>query len=281
MDLVSNSPNTPLAIYGIDFSGALDAGQRIWISLAMLKGGVLEIRDCFPGLALPDSGRRLQDCLTALVTFIASHRNSAFGLDFPFGLPRAIPDRLGLENWTEFILAFPKKFRDPHQFRSDCQGFFGNREAKRTTDIESHTPFAPYNLRLFKQTYFGIAGVLYPLLQQGRACVIPMQAIMDDRPLLLETCPRSTLLKEKIVARKYKGKTQEHAANRRYVLKSLTDKEVAIPDKKLRRLILNDPDGDALDSVIAAYAVGKSLLNPTFPFPPGWKKDYGLEGLCL
>ena len=278
MHLFQECSKVPTAIYGIDFSGALYAGRKIWISLAVIKGGVLEIRDCFRGLSLPDSGSRLHDCLAALVTFIASHRNSIFGLDFPFGIPRAIIEKFNYENWLGFIAGFPREFHSPHDFQRNCKEVTGQREAKRTTDLESRTPFSPYNLRLFKQTYFGITGLLYPLLREGSACVIPMQPIVDDKPLLLEICPRSTLVKEQIAAKKYKGKTPAHGKNRRYILDSLQDKNVVISNKKLRRLILKDAGGDALDSVIAAYTVAKSLLNPTFPFPPGWKPEYALEG---
>ncbi|MGB8991211.1 MAG: hypothetical protein WCD80_04065 [Desulfobaccales bacterium] len=278
MQLFQECSKVPTAIYGIDFSGALYAGRKIWISLAVIKGGVLEIRDCFRGLSLPNSGSRLHDCLAALVTFIASHRNSIFGLDFPFGIPWAIIEKFNYENWLGFIAGFPKEFNSPHDFQRNCKEVTGQREAKRTTDLESRTPFSPYNLRLFKQTYFGITGILYPLLREGRACVIPMQPIIDDKPLILEICPRSTLVKEQIAAKKYKGKTPAHVKNRRYILDSLKDKQVVIPNHKLRRLILKDAGGDALDSVIAAYAVAKSLLNPTFPFPPGWKQEYALEG---
>ena len=49
-------------------------------------------------------------------------------------------------------------------------------------------------------------------------------------------------------------------------------------DNTLRRSIIDDPGGDALDSVLAAYTVWKALRNPTFPFPKGWKKAYALEG---
>lgn len=278
MYIDSDRPNTPMAIYGIDFSGALDAGRKIWISLAMIKGGVLEIRDCFQGFSLPSSGRRLHDCLSALVTFIASHRNSLFGLDFPFGIPQAIFEKFGFENWARFIAVFPKQFSSPHEFQSKCKEVFGKREAKRTTDRESHTPFSPYNLRLFRQTYFGIKGVLNPLLKNGRACVIPMQEIINDTPIILEICPRSTLIRENIAGKKYKGKTQEHRRNRRHILNSLKDKNVIIPNDDLSRLIIDDPGGDAIDSVLAAYTVWKALLNPTFPFPKGWKKEYALEG---
>ncbi len=277
MNFFYDQPWNPAAIYGIDFSGALNAGRKIWISLAGIKGGVLEIKDCFRGLSLPNSGRSLPDCLSALVTFIASHKNSIFGLDFPFGLPRAIVENFGCETWTGFIYAFPGKFLSPQQFRRDCKEVLGKREAKRTTDRESATPFSPYNLRVFKQTYFGIKCVLFPLLENASARVIPMQEISGDKPLILEICPRSTLAREKIADKKYKGKSKEHRENRRHILKRLTEKQVLVP-KHLKRLILEDTEGDALDSVIAAYSVGQALLNPTFPFPPGWKRDYAIEG---
>jgi hypothetical protein len=267
----------PTAIYGIDFSGALSAGRKIWISLAVIKGDSLEIRDSFRGLSLPNSGKGLYDCLAALVTFIASHKNSIFGLDFPFGIPYKMSENFGCETWPGFIFSFPEKFSSPQEFQRNCKQVFGGREAKRTTDRESHTPFSPYNLRLYKQTYFGITGVLYPLLKNGRACVIPMQEIIDDKPLLLEICPKSTLVKEKIADKKYKGKLKEHWDNRRHILNRLTEKQVIIP-KYLKRSILADTEGDALDSVIAVYAVGKCLLNPTFPFPAGWKQEYAIEG---
>jgi hypothetical protein len=271
-------PNTPRAIYGIDFSGALDAGRKIWITLGMIKGGVLEIRNCRPGYSIPEGGKKLHDCLAALVKFIANHRNSIFGFDFPFGLPLAILENFGCETWIQFIFSFSHKFGDPHDFKRKCKELAGNREAKRITDYDSQTPFSPYNLRIFKQTYFGIKDVLNPLLQTGSACVIPMQQIIEDMPLLLEICPRSTLVKEEMAHKKYKGKTKEHLKNRRDILNRLKGRNVAIPRKGLQRVIIADAGGDALDSVIAAYTVGKSLLNPTFPFPQGWKKEYALEG---
>jgi len=277
MNLFKDLSWNPTAIYGIDFSGALYAGRKIWISLAVIKGGVLEIRDCFRGLSLPNSGKRLHDCLMALVTFIASHKNSIFGLDFPFGIPCKITENFGCETWTGFIFSFPEKFSSPQEFQRNCKQFFGRREAKRTTDRESHAPLSPYNLRLFKQTYFGITEVLYPLLKNASACVIPMQEIIADKPLILEICPKSTLVKEQIAHNKYKGKSKEHLGNRRHILRQLTENHVQIP-KNLSRLILEDTEGDALDSIIAAYTVGKSLLNPTFPFPAGWKREYAIEG---
>ena len=102
----NDRPHTPTAIYGIDFSGALDAGRKIWISLAMVKDDALEIRDCFQGFSLPNSGRRLHDCLAALVTFIASHRNSLFGIDFPFGIPHELLRKSVLTVGLNLLLVF-------------------------------------------------------------------------------------------------------------------------------------------------------------------------------
>jgi hypothetical protein len=278
MYIESDRPNTPLAIYGIDFSGAVDAGRKIWISLAIINGGVLEIRDCFQACSLPNSGKRLHECLPALVKFITNHRNSIFGFDFPFGIPRVILENLGCENWLQFIFSFPNGFDDPHDFKRKCTEMAGNREAKRMTDLDSHAPFSPYNLWIFKQSYYGIKETLNPLLQQGLACVIPMQTIIDNKPLILEICPRSTLIRENMAGKKYKGRTKEHRGNRRHILDRLKDKKVIIPNGGLDRLITSDPGGDAIDSVLAAYSVWKAIDNPTFPFPKGWKKEYALEG---
>jgi hypothetical protein len=277
LNLFKDQAWNPTAIYGIDFSGALYAGRKIWISLAVIKGDSLEIRDCFRGLSLPDSSKRLHDCLAALVQFITNHRNSIFGLDFPFSVPQALADHFGCDTWIGLVFSLAQKFSSPHEFRQQCKEVLGRREVKRTTDKESSTPFSPYNLRLFKQTYFGITGVLYPLVKNNHACVIPMQEISGDKPLILEICPKSTLIKEKIADKKYKGNSKAHLKNRRHILDRLKDKLVIIP-KPLSRTILEDAEGDALDSVIAAYTVSKSLLNPTFPFPPGWKQEYAVEG---
>ena len=43
-------------IYGIDFSGAKNAGIKIWIASAIISGNIIEIDDCcqvkhLPGLA--------------------------------------------------------------------------------------------------------------------------------------------------------------------------------------------------------------------------------------
>jgi hypothetical protein len=78
------------AIYGIDFSGAQDAGNKIWIARGMPKGNRLLIEECSSARALFKSGKDLLPCLAALVELIESSQDAVFGFDFPFGLPAAL-----------------------------------------------------------------------------------------------------------------------------------------------------------------------------------------------
>ena len=76
-------------IYGIDFSGAKDAGNKIWIAKGIIEENTLLIEDCFRARDLQDSGNELDICLPALKDFIKEHQDAAFGLDFPFLIANA------------------------------------------------------------------------------------------------------------------------------------------------------------------------------------------------
>ncbi|MDI6890439.1 MAG: hypothetical protein QMC83_05785 [Thermodesulfovibrionales bacterium] len=262
----------PSRIYGVDFSGAAKAGKKIWISSGIIEGGALKIDDCFSGTMLPDSGIGRDHCLIALINFIARKRDSAFGLDFPFGLPRC----LFYENsWEEFILSFPEKYPNQDIFRDICYKLAGNSEIKRVTDKENSTPFSPYNLRLYKQTYFGIRGVLHPLVRNHLVCVLPMQRIKSGKPWILEVCPASTLKRENLY---FPYKNKRHKKVREHILKEIEAKGVlSIQSSRIRSEIADDDEGNALDSIIAAFATFRALLSPFRLFV---KKDsiYALEG---
>lgn len=72
------------AIYGIDFSGAKDAGNKIWIAKGVPRDGKLLVSECLKARDLPNSGRQVEDCLPSLVDVIKSNRNSAFGISKEF-----------------------------------------------------------------------------------------------------------------------------------------------------------------------------------------------------
>jgi hypothetical protein len=120
-------------------------------------------------------GRKDQDkCLQLLCDLIATNTNSIFGLDFPFGLPQEVT---GGQRWKYFILQFPEKYTNAGTFREKCRKQTGGRELKRRSEHEMGAPLSPYNLRLYKQTYYGIRNILYPLITTGLACAPPMQSI--------------------------------------------------------------------------------------------------------
>ncbi len=96
-----------------------------------------------------------------------------FGFDFPFGLPAALVSE---SSWETFVLRFPDRYPDVTGFRQARREAAGGREWKRRTDLESKTPFSPYNLRLFRQTYYGIRDLLHPMIAAGLASVVTVQS---------------------------------------------------------------------------------------------------------
>ena len=80
----------PRRIFGIDFSGAQDAGKKIWITSGLSVGHGLVVEDCLRARDLPNSRKQLKACLPALLEMVRSNQNAVFGFDFPFGLARSL-----------------------------------------------------------------------------------------------------------------------------------------------------------------------------------------------
>jgi hypothetical protein len=269
-----DTPCLPQRVYGVDFSGAKKAGTKIWIASATIAGETLEIEDCCQAKDLPGSAVERDQCLDALRYFISAQKTCSLGLDFPFGLPKKV---VRANSWEEFVLSFGNHYLDPEQFREICWVAAGNCEERRDTDRISQTPFSPYNRRLYRQTYYGIRDVLAPLVRDQLACVLPMQRMSPNRPWLFEICPASTL-KRMGLYQPYKGHNKDKRAIRAHILEE-TEKTgaVIIKTSALRSKILNDPDGDAVDSVIAAFATFRAVHNLARSTTP-WNNTYALEG---
>lgn len=272
-------------IYGVDFSGAVDAGKKVWIAKGTIEEEILQIKDCRRAEGLPGSGRKRNQCLSALREFISKERNSAFGLDFPFGLPNEVVHKLfEAGNWLEFIPAFTKKYSHPEQFKKECLDATNGKEIKRVTDEKNATPFSPYNLRLYKQTYFGLHDILAPLVQNSSVCVLPIQSAEQGKPWILEICPASTLkmlymilYKEKVPS--YKGGTLYD--NRAKILdRLLNDNPISIPEE-IRSIVRNDNGGDALDSILAAFATFRAIENMRTNHSVEIDKIHLLEGFVF
>lgn len=247
-------------VFGIDFSGAEQAGNAIWIAGARIQDGYVHIESCAPASALCNSRSDRADCLAALVEFIARQRHAVIGCDFPFSLPAAM---IRESTWRAFVLGFADRFPDAAAFLADCRSHAEGREIKRACDRESKVPFAAYNLRIYRQTYHGIRDVLAPLLRASAAAVLPMEAPRRDRPWVIEICPASTLKREGLYP-SYKGRSQAARRARRRIIDGLVrHRLLAAPSPSLRRLAVENHGGDALDSMIAAAIAGRTCLAGT------------------
>jgi hypothetical protein len=254
----------PPRIIGIDFSGARDAGARVWIAEAVAdREGPLRVINCIKGEELPGSGRGREACLVALTAFLAEAGQAAIGLDFPFGLPLPL---VQADTWTQFVVDFPERFPSVQDFRETCIRETCGKEHKRATDREARTPFSPYNLRLFRQTYYGLRMLVHPLIQNNRARAIPMQPPARGKPILLEICPATTLKRDprgRDLYQPYKGRGDLRRRQRETILGHFEGNgRVAFETPAIRERLLADPGGDALDSVLAAIGTRKGITEP-------------------
>lgn len=249
-------PGMERIVYGIDFSGARDAGRRIWVACGIIEGAELFVTECFRAKDLSGSGEDRERSHRALRGFINKQKNSIFGMDFPFGLPKTLVKE---GSWEEWVLAFQDRYTSPEQFRGSCTSTSGGKELKRLTDVERKTPFSPYNLRLYRQTFFGIKDVLGPLIRDSAVSILPMQKPVSGKAWVIEVCPASTLKKERLSS-PYKGGGGKKRSAREKILRCMQNTGILkIQKSALRSTIIDDRGGDALDSVIAAFAAFRAL----------------------
>lgn len=264
-------------IFGVDFSGARNAERHIWLARGLPRDGGLHIDACAPIGAWCAGVRGPEQAAIALRELIERHGRAAFALDFPFGLPATVLEA-GV-GWRRFVAAFPGEHPDAKHFREHCRELAGDLEPRRETDRAAATPFCPYNLRLFRQTYHGIVHVLAPLVAAHRASVPPMLPLHAHRPWLLEICPASTL-KAMGIYRPYSGYKRSGPQSRRGRERILARIAAAGPITLARGLkgkILADAGGDALDSVIAAFTAFKLLQAPHLPTIPAASRKAALR----
>ena len=239
---------TTRPILGIDFSGAALAGTKIWIARAHFDHRKLVFDELQSAADLPDGAPERDVALGALVKYIQSFEAPICGFDFPFSLQA---DELDAANWRAWVAQTAENYDDAEAFRAAYQG------AKRATDVRAKTPFAPLNLRLYRQTYRGIAHVLAPLLR-ANAIALPFDEPRADATWLLEICPASLLKKHKLYF-SYKGKSDAQRLNRERILNECQTRFALEVAGEMRQIALNDSEGDALDAILSAVCVARAL----------------------
>ncbi len=238
-------------IFGVDFSGARDAGKAIWIAQGMRRRGTFEIATCRPLGAGGGASKSPVECCAELVALIATNPAAIFGFDFPFSLTRdLIPDA----RWEDWVLAFPHRFVTADAFRAECRRRTNGREPRRATDVAAKTPWGCFNLKLYRQTYYGIGHLLHALVRDRCAAVVPMQPPAAGLAWVVEVCPAS-FLKSAQLYWPYKGATLARRQARSDILRAMVERgwlRALAPD--IETIALENAGGDALDSIIAALA---------------------------
>jgi hypothetical protein len=224
---------------GVDWSGSAEAGKKVWA--AQIAFGRTAAR--LDRLWRPFVGFDAAGVAGHFAAWLAAESFDVAGLDFCFGLaaghsvpgmPRGGPVALG--GWLS-------RFADPAAFKAA----FG-RERKRETDRLRRSPFAPTNLRMFRQTYWGVralAGVGLPILPWSGP---NPRAVIEVLPAHVA----ATLC----AACRYKGRTPQAREERKRLLAALAGGCRLAVTEQDEEAILGDAEGDALDAVLAAVAAG-------------------------
>ena len=241
----------------------------------MDEGGALRIESCRPAMELDGGSRRRDEAIQAVARRIRQTAPAIVGLDFPFGLPDAL---IAEATWFDFATSFGRHYVSAAEFKRICFERAGGRELSRLTDQEARTPFSPYNLRLYRQTYYGIRDLLAPLVTSNDACVLPMQSPVPGKTLLVEICPASTLKSNLLNVRNYKKRSVEASESRRRIVRWLEGGPSVILTDAVRNRALMDSHGDAVDSLIAAYAAWRAL---NVQMPHVGSEGYQREGFVF
>ena len=252
------SGNTERKIHGVDFSGAQDAGEKIWISSGRIEDEELVIEECRS--AADEFGRKdRRGVLERLRSCIASSNESVFGLDFSFGIPIELVDT---DSWEEFVRVFSKytsaqtmqeEYSEQARRLPDKEGV----HLKRRTD-EKRKASSPYGFITRSQTYHGLRDVLAPLVHDDSISVLPMQSAEPDRPWALEIYPAVTLDSLNLHREGYKDNTVESRERRMTNVEGLANQGIQLDEEMEQRAVCTD---DALDSLVAAFSTFRAMQN--------------------
>lgn len=253
-------------ILGVDFSGARDAGQKIWLTVCVERGGELHVKSSVPAGTQFDADTRAE-CLDGLRTAI-EHADVA-GLDFPFGLPAAVHDHddwRGVCSWLASSVADPDDLQEICVERAQAATDGEQSYLRRQTD-EPYGALSPYHWFVAAQTFYGVRDVLWPLVNDGTIAVQPM-ADGDGTPVC-EVYPAGTLRDVGLPAEGYKDDTDEARQRRETIVEGLQLTPLSLHG--IEDHLVADVGGDAIDSVLAALAAwraSRDAFAPTDPWDP-------------
>jgi hypothetical protein len=251
-------------VYGVDFSGARQAGRTIWIArteprargrLALVA---LDRLDTLCGTA------ERAVCLAELVRLVNTSRDALWGIDCPFGLPLELfPPGAPWGDQFAFLNGYGD---DAYRCGMECIARTKRLPAgplrsalhcRRQTDLDVKAPFDAFHYRMVYQTFFGLRDVVQPLSATPGTAVLPFQyrKLPRARRVAVECCPASVLKKHGLPHQNYKqpkgGPLTRLRRTTRHAILAGLGKWIRIGNRH-RRAIMRNPGGDALDAVLAA-----------------------------
>jgi hypothetical protein len=179
------------------------------------------------------------------------------GLDFCFGLEASHLSRLGLptEGPSRLGREVARAFCTAEELRGAVAA-----EKKRDTDEKHGAPFAPTNLRMYKQTYWGLRALA------ETPATVPPWSFVGDR-IVVEVLP-AAVARWLGCAATYKGRGEVANSQRKELLTRIaaaTRMAVGPDDAKQ---IVEDEEGDACDAVLAALAAASAWAASFSGAPP-------------
>ena len=126
-------PVSPRRVFGVDFSGANDAGRHIWICRAHPGSDGIRVASVDPLMDLPGGARGREEALRSLVQKVLEAPRSAWGFDFPFALPMEVLTALASEEaggWDAQLRAVAA-CGDADEMKRRCQEISGGRSGVR------------------------------------------------------------------------------------------------------------------------------------------------------
>jgi len=225
---------------GVDWSGASQAGRKVWAAAVYCSEKnppKLEF------VRRPFVGFDAAGVATQFANWLASEPFVAAGLDFCFGvsrnhlvnsLPRTGPADLG--RWIA------ENYPTPQDFKAAL-----GREDKRVTDRKCGSPFAPTNLRMFRQAYWGLRA-----LAKSKLPILPWGAPLAEG-VVVEILP-AHIVKALCPNCRYKGTSSQAKLERQRLLAAIIAAVGITISADNEQTLLNDSEGDALDAVLAAMA---------------------------
>ena len=229
---------------GVDWSGAAHAGRKVWAAAVKFdetSGPSLEF------VKRPFYGQSASTVAAGFATWLQSEDFVAAGLDFCFGvsrnhkvvgIPTTGPADLGL--WVAANYPSPVDFK-----------LALGAEEKRATDRLCSSPFAPTNLRMFRQTYWGIralAGSTLAILPWGNPSAEKVVVEILPAQMASVLCPNC----------RYKGNTSQARLERQRLLTAITSSSGLSVSTNDAATILDDREGDAMDAVLASLVAASA-----------------------